>query len=337
MKWKEIAALALAAAILLLVGCNYNRIIIFDPPRKEAVPAAATVTEATATDAAVTEPAEAVPTTETATRKIYDFSQLKYSVNSSAAVCFDVRENRYLYQKNTLTRISPASLTKIVTASVALKYVDPAAVFTVGDEIKLAQRNSSLCFILSGHQVTLYDLLCGMLLASGNDAAYTVAVNVARIVSGAALNTADAVAYFVDLMNDYGEEIELTGSHFVNPEGWDAPEQYMTLKDIVVAALYALRNDTFREIVGKTSYAAKFVSGQTITWKNSNQMMDASTPFYVEGINGIKTGTTALAKKCLIVCYQDGTHELIVASMGNPTEEERYYSIREIIDTVKSQ
>ena len=224
-----------------------------------------------------------------------------------------------------------------MTAGVALKYADPSAVFTVGDEIKFAKSNSSMCFILKGHQVTLYDLLCGMLMASGNDAAYTVAVNVARSVSGSALNDAEAVGCFVGLMNSYAAEIGLTGSHFVNPEGWDDPEQYMTLQDIVTAALAAMANDTFREIVGKQTYDARFVSGQTITWKNSNLMLDPASPFYLEGVNGIKTGTTEFAKRCLIASYEDADRQLIVASMGNTTDEERYYSVREMIDTVRSQ
>ena len=343
---KRFTAFTAAVAILFCTGCNYNRIIIGNQPSDSALAVAtaadatvtdATATDATATDATGTDAATVLSLTNQTPPMTYDFSQLKYSVNSTAVSCFDVRENRFLYQKHTLTRISPASLTKIVTASVALKFVDPATVFTVGEEVKLAQSNSSLCFILPGHQVTLYDLLCGMLLASGNDAAYTIAVNVARIVSGSALDTASAVAYFVGLMNRYAEEIELTGSHFVNPEGWDDPEQYMTLKDIIVAALFAMQYGPFREIVGKSSYAATFVSGQTITWKNSNQMMDPSTSFFLEGIRGIKTGTTALAKKCLIAFYEDGNRELIIASMGNTTDEERYFSIREIIDTIKYQ
>ena len=333
MKHKEFAALAIALAIFLFVGCNYNKIIIRQTPSDGTLTVNATATDATATDAQT-----AVATTqEPTTLKTYDFSQLKYSARSAAVACYDVRENRYLYERNTLVGVSPASLTKIVTACVALKYVDPSAVFTVGEEIKLTESNSSLCFIRIGQQVTLYDLLCGMLLASGNDAAYTVAVNVARAVSPETLDTAGAVSYFVGLMNEFGAALGLTGSHFVNPDGWDDPTQYMTLNDVVTVARYAIQLAHFREIVEKTTYAAVFVSGETITWKNSNLMMDATSPYYTEGVQGIKTGTTGMAGKCLIVYYQDEARSLIVASMGNPTEEERYYSVREIIDTVKYQ
>lgn len=337
-KMKQIAAIAVAAAIFLFVGCNYHRLLGRDRPTDRVNTRTATVSDASFTDATPTDAATAVATTEEPTTlKTYDFSQLRYSVNSNAVACYELRENRYLFEKNTAAHLPPASLTKIVTACVALKYADPSVVYTVGDEIKLVQSNSSLCFILAGHQVTLYDLLCGMLLASGNDAAYTVAVNVARTVSGNSLSAADGVSYFAGLMNDFAEEIGLTDSHFVNPDGWDDPGQYMSLQDIVTAARYALGLPAFREIVAKPNYNATFVSGQTVSWKNSNLMLDASSPFYLPGISGVKTGTTAEAGRCLIAYYQDETSELLIASMGNPTEEERYFSIREIIDTIKLQ
>ena len=331
MKIKKTAALLLAASLFLLSGCNFGKLIIVDPAAP--VDAVATQTEATPTEA-ITDP----PTTEEpTTQRTYDFSALQYSANSVAVACYDLREDRYLYEKNTQTAIAPASLTKIVTSCVALKYALPDEVFTVGDEIKLVGNNSSLCFVQVGQQVTLYDLLCGMLLASGNDAAYTVAVNVARKAAGKTLAAADAISFFVQLMNEFCSEIGLENSHFVNPEGWDDPQEYMSVRDIVTAARYAMQSHVFREIVAKQSYFATFVSGQTINWTNSNQMMDPSKPFYTEGIEGIKTGTTEFAAKCLAAYYRDGAHELIVVSMGNTTDEERYYSVKEIIDTVKSQ
>ena len=369
MKKKEIAALLAAAVIFLLVGCNYNRILI-SPPQDRSVAADATLTDApattgdaTATDATATDAqTTAVHTTaDTTTQpsvpgttaqvpataaapvapspflRTYDFSGLKYSVHSTAAACYDLREDRFLYEKNAGSRLSPASLTKIVTACVALKYVAPSAVYTVGNEINMAGPNSSLCFIKAGHQLTLYDLLCGMMLASGNDAAYTVAVKVSSTIAGEVLPAAEGVSRFVDLMNGFAAEIGLTDSHFVNPEGWDDPGQYMSLRDIVVAARYAMSLDVFRDIVSRPTYNATFLSGQTITWKNSNLMLDPASPFYLPGVAGVKTGTTPLAGKCLISYYRDDAYELLSASMGNPTEEERYYSVREMIDTVRYQ
>ena len=328
MKKIEIVAIVLALGIFLFVGCNYNKIF---PGAKPVV-----LTDVEATSEFVTETAPPA-TEEPTTLKTYDFSHLNYSVNSSAAACFDVNENRYLFEKNATARIPPASLTKIVTACVALKYADASVVYTVGDELLYVQKDSSLCFIQSGQKVTLYDLLTGMLLASGNDAAYTVAVNVARAVSGNSLPAGEAIAYFVQLMNDFGVEIGLTNSHFVNPDGWDAENHYMSVHDIVTAAAYAMQLDVFREIVAKPSYFATFVSGQTVQWQNSNQMMNTASPFYVEGISGIKTGTTPAAGRCLIAVYHDEARDLIVVSMGNPTDEERYFSVREMIDTVKIQ
>lgn len=329
MKKKEIAAILAAIVIFLFVGCNYNRFL--SPDDQSGWSRHTAQTEAVT---AVTAP---LTTEEPTTLKQYDFTHLIYSINSTSVACFDVREDRYLYEKNTQAPIAPASLTKIVTACVALRYADPSSVYTVGDEIRLVGENSSLCYLKEGQQATLYDLLCGMLLVSGNDAAYTVAVNVARTVSGNSLSGAEGAAYFVGLMNDFGAEVGLTNSHFANPDGWDDDAHYMCLRDIVTVAGYALGLDVFREIVGKTSYFASFVSGQTVEWHNINQMQNTASPFYVEHVKGIKTGTTTNAGQCLIALYEDGTRELIVASMGNPTTEERYYSVREMIDTVLLQ
>ena len=335
MKKKEIAAVIAAMMIFLFVGCNYNRFLPSDITSMEHVSTVqADGITVMPTEAYATAPFAAV---EQTTLKQYDFTRLIYSLNSTAVACFDVRENRYLYEKNTQSRIAPASLTKIVTACVALKYADPSSVYTVGDEILLVGENSSLCYINQGQQATLYDLLCGMLLVSGNDAAYTIAVNIARTVSGNSLSAAEGAVYFVGLMNDFGAGIGLTDSHFANPDGWDDDGHYMCLRDIVTAARYAIGLDVFREIVGKTSYSASFVSGQTVEWNNINQMQNTDSAFYVEHVKGIKTGNTQNAGRCLIALYEDGSHELIAASMGNPTNEERYFSVREMIDTVLLQ
>ncbi|MBQ6119216.1 MAG: hypothetical protein IJK98_08290, partial [Clostridia bacterium] len=101
------------------------------------------LTDVEATSEFVTETAPPA-TEEPTTLKTYDFSHLNYSVNSSAAACFDVNENRYLFEKNATARIPPASLTKIVTACVALKYADASVVYTVGDELLYVQKDSSL-------------------------------------------------------------------------------------------------------------------------------------------------------------------------------------------------
>ena len=329
MKIKEIVALAVAAGVFLVVGCNYNKLLPQEPETASTAAATTPVTSAATTIPPTTE--------EPTTLKTYDFSQLRYSGNTLSAVCYDCEEQRFLFEKNAYAHIAPASLTKIVTACVALQYADPSVVFTVGDEVNLVEKDSSLCFILPGHQVTLYDLLCGMLLVSGNDAAYTVAVNVARTVSGSSLTAQEGVAYFTELMNDFAASHGMINSHFVNPEGWDDPNQYMSAHDIAIAADVAMGLAPFREIVAKTEYSALFVSGQTIEWKNTNQMLNSASPFFTPGVIGGKTGTTEKAGKCLFAAFRDDAHSLISVSMGNVTEEDRYYSVREMFDTVLVQ
>ena len=104
---------------------------------------------------------------------------------------------------------------------------------------------SSLCLIKAGHRLKLRDLLTGMLMCSGNDAAYTVAVNVARDVSGdRSMSDADAVAYFVQLMNDYAIQIGASNSNFTTPDGWDHTQQHTTICDLArIADIFAVSHN----------------------------------------------------------------------------------------------
>ena len=319
-----IKAVAVMLFVLTLYGCEFTGNLF---PELTTAPTTVPTTVPTTAETTTEEPT---------TLKQYDFSGLKYA-SGKAAVCYDLTEDRILYERNADARLYPASLTKIVTVCVALKYLDPASVFVVGDEINFVGKNSSLCFILKGHAVTLYDLLHGMMLASGNDAAYTVAVNVARAVTGKEMTDAEAVTCFAGMMNDFCKEQGMKNSHFVNPEGWDNDDEYTSASDLVKAIRYALTYDIFREVIAKSSYHAQFVSGQTVDWKNSNLMLDKSSPYYVNGVCGVKTGTTSQAGRCLAALYKDKERELLIVSMGNETEDLRYYSVKELIETVKGQ
>ena len=119
-------------------------------------------------------------------------SELASGIN--AVVVYDLSDGKTIYEKNEKQRISVASTTKLMTSLVALRYMSPDYVITVGDEIYMRQPNSSVALISKGHKLKLRTLIAALLLPSGNDAAYTVAVNVARHHSGeSSMSNADAV------------------------------------------------------------------------------------------------------------------------------------------------
>lgn len=243
-----------------------------------------------------------------------------------------------LYQKGSDERIYPASLTKLLTACTALEYVSSDTVFTVGSELNLVKSGSSLCLISQGQSLTLYDLLTGMLMSSGNDAAYTIAVNVARIESGNAdLSDTDAVAHFVGLMNDYAQYIGMKNSNFVNPEGWDDENQYTTVEDLAIISTYAIGNEEILEIVSCYSKYVVFESGQSITWNSTNALLNPEGQYYCADAIGLKTGTTANAGKCLIAVFENQGKRYIAISAMCASEEQRFGSVLELYAMVAEE
>lgn len=233
-----------------------------------------------------------------------------------------------IYKKEADKKIHPASLAKILTAVTALTYVPPETVFTVGSEQDLVPERSSLCLIKKGHRLKLHDLLAGMLIASGNDAAYTVAVNTARSVnSNENMSDKEALTCFSALMNTAAVTAGAHHSHFVTPDGFDEAEQYTTIEDLAAICRYALTFKEIRDIVKCSEKHVVFESGENVTWKNSNQLLNPKSSYYFSAATGMKTGTTPLAGKCLIglADINDKTYIAVVA--GCDSEESRYNSV----------
>lgn len=245
--------------------------------------------------------------------------------------CIDSGE--LLYCDNISERIAPASLTKLLTASVALRYLSADTVITVGSEQSLVKSGSSLCLIQRGHRLKLYDLLTGMLMASGNDAAYTVAAATARAVRpDTYMSDKQAVEYFAELMNGFAAELGMESSHFVNPEGWDDDGQYTTVSDLMKLAAYAYSIPEIRNITGTYQKRVVFVSGENITWTNSNLLLDKSSSFYCADAAGMKTGTTPGAGNCLIAVFRRGGKTYLSAVTGCGTNNDRYELTKKLLE-----
>lgn len=263
---------------------------------------------------------------------MYEYKKPDNKSTGMAAIVCRVRDNGTLFEENADMRVAPASLTKLLTASVALKHMRPDEVITVGNEQELIPPNSSVCLIAPGHQLTLRDLIRGMLMESGNDAAYTVAVSVARAESpDERLSDSVAVERFCELMNDFAKEIGMTNSRFTTPDGSDSPEQYTTARDLSVLAEYALSVSEIRKIVSEYQKYVVFESGENITWTNTNRLLNPDDEFYCKDAIGMKTGTTSKAGNCLIAAFSRKGGTYISVVMGCDTDEERYSSTLSLI------
>ena len=241
-----------------------------------------------------------------------------------------------LYSIGADTKIAPASLTKMVTACVAIENMPLNTVITVGSELSLVPKYSSLCYIYKNQRIKLSDLLTGMLLCSGNDAAYTIAANVGRYVNGkSTLGDKEAVEYFCSLMNDYVKKIGAVNSNFTTPDGSDSEGQYSTVNDLAIITAHAMKNQTIATITSTNYKKVVFVSGQIAKWTNTNELIHPESPYYTECVSGFKTGGTELAGKCLSATFTVNGVDYIAIVMGCEDNDARYENILELINSIK--
>ena len=225
-------------------------------------------------------------------------TQLFYS-NALSAGLFDLEEKKVLYGKDMFTRRSPASLTKMMTALVALKYGNPDDLVVVTDTAKDIEYGSSVCDIKTGDTLSLKQLLYGMLIASGNDAAMMVAEHVGGSVPG-----------FIEMMNTEALRIGATRTHFDNPHGLTSEEHYTCIYDLYLIFHEAMKQDMFMDMIGRKNFYAEYTNAEgnpvAVTWETTNHYFtgEASAPHDVT-VYGGKTGTTEDAGGCLTLLAKD--------------------------------
>ncbi|MEC2074848.1 D-alanyl-D-alanine carboxypeptidase [Metabacillus fastidiosus] len=217
-------------------------------------------------------------------------------VTGKNAILLDKDTGRILFSKNGEEKIYPASTTKIMTALIALENGNLHDYITVGNEAALKLQGESTAYLAEGQVLTLEELLSGLLLQSGNDAARTIAIHIAKEVgNNPNFSNEEALAYFAGLMNKKAKEVGAKDTHFVNPNGLHDPNHYTTALDMTLITKEALKNEQFQQLVSRETY-----SDGKVTYHNTNRLLKKNDPYYFEGANGIKTGFTTEAGRCLI-------------------------------------
>lgn len=267
-----------------------------------------------------------------------------YEFSLTAEYCLVVARDsdKVLYSKNANQKAYPASITKLMTSIVALKYCDPNDVFTAGDELSLVQPGSSLAMIYKGHRLKLSMLIDAMMLPSGNDAAYVVAANAGRRIAGNdSLSAENAVSVFVDKMNEEAERLGCKDTHFANPDGFHDENHYTTASDLAIISDAALDNEVIRDSVKKEQVHAVYESGQIMDWINSNYLIRYNTlstadrqKWYCEYATGLKTGSTSQAGSCFVASAKKGDREIIIVLLKCNDGTRRFEDALEIINTI---
>ncbi len=255
--------------------------------------------------------------------------------SEGAFVCDLTSGETAFYNEN--GRISPASLTKLLTCLTALDVMDPDTVITPGDEVYLPGQGSSSAYIRPHHSLTLEMLIEAMLLPSGNDAAYAVSVACGRVIAeDPALPYTDAIAEFVGEMNDFARSLGCTDSAFTVPDGYAGDENYSTPSDMAKIAKAAAENEIILRYAGLQKDDVIYASGHTNTWVNTNLQLDPESEYYCGHVIGLKTGS--LPGSCsLITLYDDGETRLLIGILGAETDAERYEDTGRIIGEMNNE
>lgn len=242
--------------------------------------------------------------------------QFSYPVlEASSVVAIDVDSNSILFAKEIDATRAMASVTKIMTAVVALENLKLDQIVTIQPED--TQIEPVIMSLIPQEQITTGNVLFGLLVGSNNDAALTLA----------RVGGEGSVSKFVDLMNKKAQDLGLNNTHFANPHGLDEAGQYSSAKDLALLAKYAMKNPVFAEMVGTKEYTVSSVDGSiTHSLKTTNKLFDS----YLT-IQGIKTGFTDNAGQVLVTQAVNNGHKIITVVMNSP---DRFQESKQLIDWV---
>lgn len=221
-------------------------------------------------------------------------------VSAKNAVVIELTSGKVLYEKNADEKAYPASITKILTALVAIENEDVNTVVTVTDSA-VGVEGSSI-YLTKEETLPLKDLLYGMMLRSGNDAAVAIAAEVGGTTEE-----------FVEMMNERARKIGAKNTHFTNPNGLQDENHYTTAKDMAQISREAMKNSAFREIAAAKSYTTDRGEGKYNYFANKNKVI-----YQYEGGTGIKIGFTKTAGRTLVASSKRDGMELICVVLNAP-------------------
>lgn len=226
------------------------------------------------------------------------------TTNSKSILALDRKSLTVLYEKNAYKQVPMASTTKIMTAILVLENckLDETVEFSK----KAANVRGSCLEVSTGTKMSMNDVLYGLMMRSGNDCAVAIAEHIAGSVEDFAL-----------LMNNKAQELNLTHTHFVTPHGLDDENHYTTAYELALLTDYALKNETFRNIVA-TKTTTISVNGNPRTISNTNELLGNFS-----GVYGVKTGFTFNAGRCLVSSCKRNGMDIIVVVLGADTKNQR--------------
>ena len=231
-------------------------------------------------------------------------NETSLNINSRSCIVLDRLSNNILYGKNEKSKVKMASTTKIMTATVIIENCNLNDTIEVSK--KAAGTGGSRLGLKTGDKITIHDLLYGLMLCSGNDAAVALAES-----------CAGSISEFSNLMNNKAKDLGLTNTNFESPHGLDSDDHYTTAYELALLSNYALKNPTFAKIVGTKNYTIT-INGYTKNLSNTNELLGN-----LNGVYGIKTGFTNGANRCLVTACKRNDLDIICVVLGCDTKKFR--------------
>lgn len=226
------------------------------------------------------------------------------SINSRSCIVYDRNSHMTLYGKNEKKQVKMASTTKIMTSLIIIENCDLSETIEVSK--KAAGTGGSRLGLKIGDKINIKDLLYGLMLCSGNDAAVALAEHAGGNIQG-----------FAELMNKKASELGLANTHYESPHGLDSDGHYTTAYELAILTDYALKNETFSKIVGTKNYTVT-INGYPKNLSNTNELLGN-----LNGVYGVKTGFTNGANRCLVTACKRDSMDIICVVLGADTKNFR--------------
>lgn len=234
-----------------------------------------------------------------------DYNTLEASsINSRSCIVYDRNSHMILYGKNETKQVKMASTTKIMTSLIIIENCNLSKTIEVSK--KASGTGGSRLGLKAGDKITIKDLLYGLMLCSGNDAAVALAEYAGGDIPG-----------FAELMNNKAKELGLANTHYESPHGLDSDGHYTTAYELALLSDYALKNETFAKIVGTKNYTVT-INGYPKNLSNTNELLG-----YLNGVYGVKTGFTNGANRCLVSACKRDEMDIICVVLGADTKKFR--------------
>ena len=226
--------------------------------------------------------------------------EAKPDVTARNAILLDQSNGKILYEKSANDPQLIASITKIMTAIIAIESGKMEETVTISHQATLTEGSS--IYLVEGEKIKLKDLVYGLMLRSGNDAATAIAEFVGGSIEG-----------FAFLMNEKAAWLEMNDTHFDNPHGLDSDKHYSTAYDMATLTRYAMDNEQFIAITGAKSYHSE---QRTYAWGNKNKLLTTYYPYTIGG----KTGYTKAAGRTLVSIAEKEGVTLIAVTLDDPND-----------------